>query len=133
MSYYDNARRIRPYIEKAVQSLEDYEALEVISLFKKWEEKEHYTIGERIQYKGNLYSVLQEHTSQLDWIPSDSPSLFSKVLIVDPEIIPEWEQPESTNAYSKGDKVIHNGKIWSSDSDNNIWEPGIYGWTEIIE
>ena len=27
---------------------------------------------------------------------------------------PEWEQPGSTNGYSKGDKVTHNGKTWES-------------------
>ena len=38
------------------------------------------------------------------------------------------EQPDSTNPYSKGDKVTHNGKMWVSTIDNNVWEPGVYGW-----
>ena len=42
-------------------------------------------------------------------------------------MIPEWEQPESTNPYMKGDKVKHNDKTWVSDIDNNVWEPGVYG------
>lgn len=29
-----------------------------------------------------------------------------------------------------GDKVAHNGKTWVSDVDNNVWEPGVYGWIE---
>ena len=41
-----------------------------------------------------------------------------------------WEQPDSTNPYMAGDKVTHNGKTWVSDIDNNVWEPGVYGWTE---
>ena len=44
---------------------------------------------------------------------------------------PEGAQPDSTNTYKKGDKVIHNGKTWVSDVDNNSWEPGVYGWSEI--
>ena len=52
-------------------------------------------------------------------------------LIPDPDVIPEWEQPDSTNPYSKGDKVTHNGKTWVSDVDNNVWEPGVYGWSEV--
>ena len=44
--------------------------------------------------------------------------------------IPEWVQPDSTNSYSKGDKVTHNGKTWVSDIDNNVWEPGVYVWTD---
>ena len=30
-----------------------------------------------------------------------------------------------------GDKVTHNGKTWVSDIDNNVWEPGLHGWTEL--
>ena len=45
-------------------------------------------------------------------------------------MIPEWEQPDSTNPYMKGDKVTHGGKTWVSDIDNNVWEPGVYGWSE---
>ena len=22
---------------------------------------------------------------------------------------------------------------WTSDSDGNVWEPGVYGWTEYVE
>jgi hypothetical protein len=27
-------------------------------------------------------------------------------------------------------KVSHNDKHWVSDYDNNVWEPGVFGWTE---
>ena len=55
------------------------------------------------------------------------------MLIPDPTVVPEWEQPDSTNPYAKGDKVTHNGKTWVSDIDGNVWEPGVYGWTEVAE
>ena len=82
-------------------------------------------------YNGILYKVLTAHTSQDDWTPDAAPSLFTKVLIPDETVIFEWEQPDSTNTYSAGDKVTHNGKTWVSDIDNNSWEPGVYGWTEL--
>jgi hypothetical protein len=53
------------------------------------------------------------------------------VLVEEGEILP-WEQPESTNPYNKGDKVTHDGKVWVSEIDGNIWEPGVYGWTEVV-
>ena len=31
----------------------------------------------------------------------------------------------------KGDKVTHNGLRWISAADSNVWEPGVYGWTNI--
>lgn len=47
------------------------------------------------------------------------------------ETYSEWKQPTGAHdAYSKGDKVSHNGKNWVSDVDGNVWEPGVYGWTE---
>ena len=36
------------------------------------------------------------------------------------------------DAYNAGDKVSHGGKHWISDQDGNVWEPGVYGWTEVV-
>lgn len=58
-------------------------------------------------------------------------SLFAKVLIPDVNVIPEWEQPNSTNPHMIGDKVTYKDKTWISNVDNNVWEPGVYGWSEI--
>lgn len=90
-----------------------------------------YEAGRRVSYGPHVYKVLQAHTSQECWSPDAAPSLFAKVLIPDPTVIPEWEQPGSTNPYMRGDKVAHNGHTWVSDVDNNVWEPGVYGWTMI--
>lgn len=132
MSYIEEARRLRPLIEKAVQSLDDTEAVEAVTLYPHWTVGVSYTTGQRIRFRGVLYSVLRDHISQATWTPDASPSMFAKVLIPDDSAIPAWEQPESTNPYSKGDKVTHNGKTWISDIDGNVWEPGVYGWTEVL-
>ena len=132
MTLVEKARELRALIEKAVQSLDDKDALECVCLYEKWNGNGvQYEAEKRVQDDGILYTVLQAHTSQPDWKPADAPSLFAKVLIPDPTVIPEWEQPESTNPYMKGDKVAHNGKTWVSDIDGNVWEPGVYGWTEV--
>ena len=109
---------------------DDAEALQVNFLYPEWKSGKDYTAGYRVNHNGVLYKVLQDHTSQDDWAPDAAPSLFTKVLIPDSNVVPEWEQPESTNPYSKGDKVTHNGKTWVSDVDGNVWEPGVYGWIE---
>lgn len=133
MKLVDLARKLRPFIEKAVQSLSDDEAVEAVTLYPKWMPGVTYTVGFRFQHEGVLYSVLQEHTSQGTWTPDITPSLYAKVLIPDESIIPEWEQPDSTNPYMAGNIVSRNGYIWVSDIDNNVWEPGVYGWTKIGE
>lgn len=112
------------------ESATDEMALNVPVLYPAWRDGVTYTTGQRVRHDGTLYKVLQDHTSQTDWAPDAAPSLFAKVLIPDPETVPEWVQPDSTNPYMQGDKVTHNSKTWISDIDNNVWEPGVYGWTE---
>lgn len=124
------ALRYREIIETAVQSIPDSESLEAVKLHPEWAAGVDYPAGYKVQYGGRLFRCLQAHTAQANWTPDAAHSLWAKVLIPDPEVIPEWEQPGSTNPYSAGDKVTHNGKTWVSDIDNNVWEPGVYGWTE---
>lgn len=114
-----------------LKNLTDTQRLNAIDLHDSWHPGKHY-VTDVVNYNGNLYRCLQDHTSQNDWTPDTAPSLWAKILIPDPETIPEWEQPESTNPYNKGDKVTHNGTTWVSDVDNNVWEPGVYGWTEAV-
>lgn len=123
---------LRRLIEKASASLEDEDALEGVELFPNWKGDTLYNIGDRVRYDGILYRCLMLHTSQIEWNPVDAVSLWAKVLIPEPEVIPEWEQPESTNPYMKGDKVKHLNKIWVSTIDYNVYEPSVYGWDEVI-
>ena len=131
MTLIELAWKLRPYIEKAAVSLSDEDALEAVQLFPAWNGSATYAAGDRVRYGEVLYVCLMAHTTQNDWMPPVAPSLWAKVLIPDPDVIPPWEQPESTNPYKKGDKVMHNGKTWVSDIDGNVWEPGVYGWTEV--
>lgn len=96
--------------------------------FPAWAVDKDYKVDDRISYKGKAYKVLQAHHSQADWTPDVAVSLFA---VIHAETIEDWTQPESTNPYNKGDKVRHNGKIWESTIDGNIWEPGVYGWEEV--
>lgn len=122
---------MRAFIEQAAQSLDDAAALQAVCLHPHWATGQAYAAGYKVQHGGILYKCVQAHTSQADWTPDAAPSLWAKVLIPDPNVIPEWVQPESTNPYANGDKVTHNGKTWVSDYDNNVWEPGVFGWTEV--
>ena len=134
MTYDINeARRLRAIIESQMQTAPDATAVEAVTLYPHWKPDTAYEVGYRVQYNGILYSVLQTHTSEETWTPDITAALYAKVLIPDSNIIPEWEQPESTNPYMTGDRVRHEGKVWQSEMDNNVWTPGEYGWTEITE
>lgn len=123
-------------VKQARQVQDDAEALSLQILYKQWNKQvgKELQVGEYINHNDVLYKVLQQHTVQDNWAPDVSPSLFAKVL-VDPtgDTILDWEQPDSTNPYMKGDKVKHNGVIYESEVDNNVWEPGVYGWVIVEE
>lgn len=131
----EEALRYRAAIVKAAKSLSDEDALAAPLLYNKWAPDIDVEQGDRLLYNDVLYSVLQSHHTQSDWTPDAAPSLFAKVLIPDPEVIYDWEQPDSTNPYMKGDKVRYNGKVYESLIDNNIWPPEAYpaGWQEVDE
>ena len=120
----------------ANQVTDDVVALSIQEFYDIWAVDVLYPVGRYITHNDILYKVLIEHTSQADWTPDVSPSLFAKVLI-DPtgETIPEWVQPDSTNAYMTGDKVMYEGAVYESTIDNNIWSPVGYpaGWKLIEE
>ena len=116
---------------------DDQTAVNAMELYPKWKTGIAVSAGDRLRHKGILYKCIQPHTTQETWISPDSPSLWAKVLIPDPDIIPCWEQPDSTNAYAAGDKVTHKSKTWESLVDGNVWEPGAAGtenlWKEVTE
>ena len=119
----------------ANQVVDDAVALSIQEFYDVWNVGVAYEVGRYLQYKGVLYKVLQPHTSQETWTPDVASSVYAKVLI-DPtgETIPEWEQPDSTNAYMTGDKVRFEGVVYESTVDNNIWSPTAYpaGWKVVL-
>lgn len=51
----------------------------------------------------------------------------------DEDVIVPWVQPVGAHdAYKVGDKVTHDAKTWISNAPNNVWTPGVYGWSEIL-
>ena len=117
-------------------TIDEVTAGEHMSIFAPWEPNVAYVPGNLRIYPPNsgdqkLYKCVQAHTSQADWTPDVTPALWSTAS--DPAIeFPEWSQPlGGHDAYNAGDKVSHNGKHWESNVDGNVWEPGVYGWTEV--
>lgn len=89
---------------------------------------------------GVLYRSIigtQERPTELLYHPKYVPTLLEKVEEggeeAPSEEYPEWVRPTGAHdAYAQGAKVSHNGKKWTSDVGGNVWEPGVYGWTEVI-
>lgn len=67
---------------------------------------------------------------QVGTSPTPREMLTAMALVpVDDTTPAPWVQPQPgvTPAYSLGDLVTHEGRIWRSEIDNNVWEPGVVG------
>lgn len=114
--------------------IDEVTATEHADLFESWVTDKGYAVGKILtRPNSNLYKCVQAHRSQAGWEPENTPALWTK--IGDPsEEYPAWSQPLGAHdAYPLGAKVSHNGKKWTSDVANNVWEPGVYGWSEVVE
>ena len=88
--------------------LDDATALTVKSLYPDWEVGKAYSAGERFVYDDMLYKVITAHTSQADWTPDVTESLYT--------VINETHAgtPEDPIPYS-GNMVLENGKYYTQD------------------
>lgn len=112
-------------------SLDDDRAMAVSMLYPSWGEGERCEAGDIRRYGGVLYRCLQAHDAQASRAPDAAPSLWKRIGEPDPSGAFPWVQPlGATDAYAKGDRVTHGGKAWVSDIDANVWEPGVFGWSE---
>lgn len=128
MGIVERARVLRVTIEELATAMSDEAVLETTELLPVWKSGVEYSAGARVRYHGTAYKCLQGHTSQDDWTPANAPSLFAEILRAaenpgHENEAPEWKQPDSTNPYMKGDRVTHNGIVWESLVDSNVWEP----------
>ena len=120
--------------QTSLMSISDDVALKIPDVFPAWSgDGVAYKKDTKLTYNGILYKVLQDHTSQASWTPDIAPSLFAEVLVSTDGTPQEWQQPDSTNAYMKGDRVTFEGHVYESLIDNNVWSPTAYpqGWKQI--
>lgn len=113
--------------------------MEIADIYPGYAVEKAYKMGDVFKYGVNadnetqLYQVLQDHTSAAEWKPDEAVSLYKKIGVT-PEGYPIWTQPlGASDAYQRGDIVQHKDKLWQSDIDGNVWEPGVFGWTEYGE
>lgn len=103
-------------------------------MFEDWKPTVSYKAGQIRKHNDVLYRVVQGHTSQEDWKPPETPSLYEPIIITESGY-EEWKKPTGAHdAYNKGKIVVYNGKPYRSLVDGNIYSPDEYpaGW-EVVE
>lgn len=112
--------RKRPFTEAEINSMlvkaqintlevDDQTALRMLSYYPDWEIGKAYTVGYKVLYKGKLYKVITAHTSQADWTPDVTPTLYERI--------------DETHDGTKHDPIpydenmaLENGKYYTQDS-----------------
>lgn len=129
------ADQVGMIIAKVVTTQTPEQAIETPDLYPAWKHNTAYAVGQIVsegknaEGKPQLYQVIQAHTSQRNWLPKNTPALYKAIGFTGGGTA-VWVQPLGAHdAYKKGDVVSHKTKLWTSDVDGNVWEPGVYGWT----
>lgn len=139
MNKLQAAEQFRKALQMFAQSLTNEQALEIATVYPKYEEGKIYNVGEYFTYGVNdvgdpqLYKVIQNHTSQADWIPSDTPTLYEPIGLNESGH-PVWSKPSGAHdAYNIGDIVDYNGTLYKSLIDGNVYSPDEYpsGWEAV--
>lgn len=136
MNRLQAAEQFRKALQMFAASLDDEKAMEVVTIYDPWVVGKSYAVGEFVTYGENsvgdpqLYKVVQAHTSQADWTPDMTASLFTAIGL-DEQGYPVWSQPTGAHdAYNTGDIVDYNGTLYQSVIDGNVYSPEAYpaGW-----
>ena len=130
------AEQFRRALQMFAASLAEEQAMEVATVFDSWAADKTYAVGEYVTYGKNgvgdpqLYKVVQNHTSQIDWLPDMTRSLYTPIGL-DDSGYPVWSAPTGAHdAYNAGDIVNYNGTLYKSLVDGNVYSPEAYsaGW-----
>lgn len=139
MTVIEQAKALRTQMDRAAEIISqsgaaDSTLMEIADVYPEYGVGNAYSAGDIFKLGTNedgetqLYRVVQAHTSQADYIPSEVPALYTAIgFTEDGHDI--WTQPLGAHdAYRTGDVVSHNGALWRSTVDGNVWEPGVWGW-----
>ena len=135
------AEQFRKALQMFAASLDNEKAMEVATIYDAWEVGKNYAACEFVTYGENsvgdpqLYKVAQAHTSQSDWAPNKTPAMFVAVGL-DSNGYPLWSQPTGAHdAYNTSDVVDHNGTLYESQINGNVYIPGTdeRWWKEYVK
>lgn len=100
----------RMIISQQINTLDvdDATAYRMWEFYPEWKSGMTLTVGYKLQYDGKLYRVIQAHTSQDDWTPDASASLFERI-----------DETHDGSKYDpipyEGNMALENGKYYAQN------------------
>ena len=115
--------KLRHYIETAVQTLTDSEALEVRVLHPEWASDTDYTAGYKVQRGGKLWRCIQAHTSQAGWEPENAASLWTEICESHAGTLDDPIPYSGNMALENGKYYMQDGKVYrcTRDTGNPVY------------
>lgn len=124
------AEQFRRAVQMFAQSLTEDKAMEIAMVFDAWQPGKSYAVDDLVTYGTNgvgdpqLYKVIQAHTSQTDWLPDLTQSLYLAIGLDDAGY-PVWSPPTGAHdAYNIGDITNYEGTLYESLIHGNTTVPG---------
>ena len=125
MTIIELARKLRPIIEQAAQSLDDRTALSAVALYPAWAAGVDYSTGYKAQHGGKLWRCLQAHTSQSGWEPENAASLWTEICETHDGTIDDPVPYSGNMALESGKYYIQDDVIYlcTRDTINPVYQP----------
>lgn len=67
------------FAKQARFTADDQTAVRAVDLYPMWQPDLTVLTGDRYQYEGKLYKAIQSHTTQADWTPDVTPSMWTVI------------------------------------------------------
>lgn len=114
------ARKLRPILEMAAQSLPDETALKAVCIHPMWATGSAYAAGFKVQHNGKLWRAVQAHTAQEGWQPEKAPALWEQINESHTGALNDPIPYEGNMALENGKHYIQNGVIYLCNRDTVI-------------
>ena len=130
MNHIENARKLRPVMERASASLDDQTASTAAALFPRLkQEGKLISAGTRINWNGTVKKAAVDLWDNAENNPDNAPSLWADIEYREGyRIIPDTITV--TTAFSKGELGWWEDILYRSLTDANVFTPDVYpdGW-----
>lgn len=130
MNYIEQARKLRPLMVKAAQSLDDKDASEAVALYDGMKyDGSLIETGTRINWGGTLKQAAVDLWDEERNNPDNAPTLWQDIAYREGyRIAPDVFTAET--AASKGERLWFGDVLYESTMDGNVYTPEQYpaGW-----
>ena len=106
-------------------TLSDDKAVQYTEMYPYWKSSIAVKVGERYQYEGKLYKVVQEHTTAETWKPDITPALFTIINVMHAGTLTDPIPASANMEYIKGKYYTQDGTIYLMNREGMNYGEGV--------